>query len=73
MSFDFSELPLSLLELTLVVFSTSLSLYGMLAGPLGTIPAQMTVWAQSKLAIDRLDQFFAEGERPFHPRSECLK
>lgn len=37
----------------------------MLAGPLGTLPAQMTILAQAKLAVDRLDQFFSEGQLPF--------
>ncbi|KAL7412017.1 hypothetical protein BDY24DRAFT_117838 [Mrakia frigida] len=51
-------------QLTVSIAFTSLSLYSMLAGPLSAIPAQMTVYATQKLAIERLDLYFAEPEVP---------
>lgn len=39
---------------------TSMSLYGMLSGPLNNIPNQLIVWAQARLALERLENFFEE-------------
>jgi hypothetical protein len=47
-------------ELTVPIAFTSLSLYNMLAGPLSAIPAQLTIWAQSRLALDRISHYFDE-------------
>ncbi|CED85550.1 Multidrug resistance-associated protein/mitoxantrone resistance protein, ABC superfamily [Phaffia rhodozyma] len=51
-------------ELTVSIAFTSLSLYGMLSGPLNGIPNLLITWAQARLAFERIENFFDEPEVP---------